>query len=123
MNVADKAGLFAEVRRVLRPGGLFGVYDVMREGGEGDLSFPVPWAASPETSFVESAARYPRLLEGAGFATEWERSSRAFAVEFFRTMRAQAAQGGGPPPLDLHILMDATAPRKVPNMIDNLERG
>ena len=42
MNIEDKARLFAEVRRVLRPGGFFGIYDVMREGGEGDLSFPVP---------------------------------------------------------------------------------
>ena len=33
MNIADKAQLFAEVRRVLKPGGVFGVYDVMRESG------------------------------------------------------------------------------------------
>jgi ubiquinone/menaquinone biosynthesis C-methylase UbiE len=123
MNIAEKARLFAEVRRVLRPGGVFGVYDVMREGGAGDLSFPVPWAASPETSFVESAADYRRLLEAAGFAVEWERSRREFAIEFFRQMRAQSAQGGGPPPLGLHILMGASAPQKVANMIDNLERG
>jgi hypothetical protein len=39
----------------------------MREIGGGELGFPVPWAASPETSFVESAPTYRRLLEGAGF--------------------------------------------------------
>ena len=123
MNVADEAGLFAEVWRVLRPGGLFGVYDVMREEGEGDLGFPVPWASSPDTSFVESAAAYRRLLEGAGFAVQKERSRRGFAIEFFRNMRAQAAQRGGPPPLGLHILMGATAPQKAANMMANLERG
>ena len=123
MNVEDKARLFAEVRRVLRPGGLFGVYDVMREGGEGDLGFPVPWASSPETSFVESAATYRRLLGGAGFAVQKERGRRGFAIEFFRQMRAQAVQGGGPPPLGLHILMGASAPQKAANMMDNLERG
>src|SRR5262249_19214206 len=57
MNIADKAALFAEVRRVCKPRGLFGIYDVMRER-DGDLAFPVPWAMSPETSFVESAATY-----------------------------------------------------------------
>jgi ubiquinone/menaquinone biosynthesis C-methylase UbiE len=122
MNIQDKARLFAEVRRVLRPGGFFGVYDVMRES-EGDLAFPVPWALSAETSFVESAATYRRLLEDAGFAVQKERGRRGFAIEFFRNMRAQAAQGGGPPPLGLHILMGTTAPQKVANMIDNLERG
>ena len=123
MNVEDKARLFAEVRRVLRPGGLFGVYDVMREGGEGDLGFPVPWASSPDTSFVESAAAYRRLLEGAGFAVEKERGRRGFAIEFFRQMRAQAVRGGGPPPLGLHILMGATAPQKAANMMADLARG
>ena len=92
-------------------------------GGGGDLGVPVPWASSPETSFVESAATYRRLLEGAGLAVDKERSRRGFAIEFFRDMRAQAAQGGGPPPLGLHILMGASAPQKVANMMDNLERG
>jgi hypothetical protein len=95
----------------------------MREGGEGDLSFPVPWASSPETSFVQNAVKYTRLLEAAGFAIQKERSRREFAIEFFRNMRAQAARGGGPPPLGFHILMGATAPQKVANMMANLERG
>ena len=122
MNIEDKARLFAEVRRMLRLGGFFGVYDVMRDG-EGDLGFPVPWASSPATSFVENAATYRRLLEGAGFAVEKERSRRGFAIEFFRQVRAQAAEVGGPPPLGLHILMGASAPQKAANMMDNLERG
>ncbi|HTR14591.1 MAG TPA: class I SAM-dependent methyltransferase [Roseiarcus sp.] len=123
MNIQDKARLFAEVHRALKPGGVFGIYDVMRESGEGDLSFPVPWASSPATSFVESAVAYRRLLERAGFAVQKERSRREFAIEFLRQMRARAAQEGGPPPLGLHILMGASAPQKVAIMIDNLERG
>ena len=123
MNIQDKARLFAEVHRAIKPGGVFGIYDVMRESGEGDLSFPVPWASSPATSFVESAVAYRRLLESVGFAVQKERSRREFAIEFFRQMRARAAQEGGPPPLGLHILMGGSAPQKVANMIDNLERG
>lgn len=122
MNIEDKAKLFASVRHVLKPGGVFGIYDVMRTG-EGDLSFPVPWASSPETSFVKSVGAYRLLLEDAGFAVERERNRRAFAIGFFEQMRAAAAQAGGPPPLGLHILMGATAPQKAANMILNLERG
>ena len=68
MNIEDKAKLFKEVRQMLKQGGIFGIYDVTREHGEGELSFPVPWASGPDTSFVESANTYRRLLEGAGFA-------------------------------------------------------
>jgi hypothetical protein len=64
-----------------------------------------------------------RLLESAGFAIAKERSRREFAREFFRQMRAQAAESGGPPPLGLHILMGSSAPQKVANVVSNLERG
>lgn len=123
MNIEAKADLFAGVRRVLKRGGVFGIYDVMSDAGEGGLKFPVPWAASAATSFVETPATYRRLLEGAGFQVVKERSRRAFAQEFFRQMRQVAAQAGGPPPLGLHLLMGEAAPQKIANMIDNIERG
>ena len=47
MNVPDKAALFAEARRVLRDGGTFAIYEVMRVG-DGDLAFPVPWAETAD---------------------------------------------------------------------------
>jgi ubiquinone/menaquinone biosynthesis C-methylase UbiE len=122
MNIADKAQLFAEVRRVLKPGGVFGVYDVMRGAGKGDLSFPLPWASGIRTSFVESADSYRQSLETAGFTVEEPHSRRAFALEFFNQMHARAAQGGQPPPLGLHIIRGASTPEKVANMIANLER-
>jgi ubiquinone/menaquinone biosynthesis C-methylase UbiE len=123
MNIGDKAKLFSEARRVLKPGGIFGIYDVMRESSEGDLRFPVPWTANAETSFVESAAYYRQLLDAAGFQVQSERNRREFAIEFFDQMRARAAQSGGPPALGLHILIGPSTPQKVGNMIDNLERG
>ena len=122
MNIENKAQLFVEVRRVLKPGGVFGIYDVMREGN-GDLAFPVPWASNADTSFVASASDYRRRLEAAGFAVRKERSRREFAIEFFRQLRAGAADTGGPPPLGLHLLMGATAPQKTANMHENLQRG
>jgi SAM-dependent methyltransferase len=121
MNIADKPALFAEVRRVCKPRGLFGIYDVMRER-DGDLTYPVPWAASPETSFVETASTYRRLLSGAGFDVVKARSRREFAIEFSRQLRARLAQSG-PPPVGLHILMGATSPQKIANVVSLLEQG
>lgn len=122
MNIPDKATLFREVRRVLKRGGVFAIYDVMRDSEAGELAFPVPWAATAETSFVATAATYRALLQAAGFVVEAERGRRDFAIEFFRQMRARAA-ANGPSPLGLHILMGATGPQKVANMIENLQQG
>ena len=56
MNIEDKAKLMGEVRRVLKPGAAFGIYDVMRTG-DGDLAFPVPWARSTEDQLRRAAGR------------------------------------------------------------------
>lgn len=121
MNIEDKAGLFAEVRRVLAPAGLFGIYDVMRLA-DGELSFPVPWASGPESSFVADAATYRRLLADAGFEVIGERNRRDFALEVFAQMRARGA-AAGPAPLGLHIVMGASAAQKVRNMIGDISSG
>lgn len=121
MNIPDKDGLCVEAARVVRRGGVFGVYDVMRTG-EGALDFPVAWAASPETSFVLEPAGYRRALETAGFAVESERSQRELALAFFARLKARMAESG-PPPLGLHILMGADAGQKVANLMSNLQSG
>lgn len=121
MNIGDKRALFAEVSRVLKPGGVFAVYDIMK-AGPGDITFPVPWAATAETSFVAEIAAYRSALEAAGFAPAPERGRRDFAIAFFQKLRAQTAEKGLPP-LGLHVLMGETFREKVANMIANLEQG
>jgi MPBQ/MSBQ methyltransferase len=66
MNVADKLALFAEVHRVLEPGGRFAVFDQMRTG-DGALPFPMPWAEDRRYSFVETVSEYTAHLATAGF--------------------------------------------------------
>jgi ubiquinone/menaquinone biosynthesis C-methylase UbiE len=121
MNVFDKDALFAEVRRVLKPGGMFGIYDILR-AGPGDVTLPVPWASSVATSYLADEATYRHLLERAGFAVEKTRNRRDFALDFFRELRERIA-GSGPPPLGLHILMGPEASRKVANMTRAIEDG
>ncbi|MGE0714917.1 MAG: class I SAM-dependent methyltransferase, partial [Alphaproteobacteria bacterium] len=121
MNIADKAALFRGVRRVIAPGGVFAVYDVMRIG-DGDLTFPVPWATQPSTSFLDTTDTYRRLLRAGGFDVLHERVRRGFAIEFFRRMRERMA-ASGPSPLGLHVVMGPTAPQKVANMVANIAEG
>ena len=84
MNVPDKSAVFAEVHRVLRPGGRFGIYEQVRTG-EGDLPYPLPWAEDERSSFVETVADYRAHLEAAGFEVEDEEDRTSATL--------------GPPPL------------------------
>jgi ubiquinone/menaquinone biosynthesis C-methylase UbiE len=122
MNVPDKVALFAEVARVLEAGGTFGIYDVMRTG-EAALTYPVPWAATPEISAVAAPEAYRAALRASGFEILAERNRREFAIEFFRTLRARLAQAGGPPPVGLHLVMGSDAATKIGNMMANIEAG
>src|SRR5262249_54443674 len=90
MNIADKAGLFAGVYRVLKPGGLFTSteYSV---GPGGDIVFPVPWAYDASINFLDPEdmmrARYHtagfRILECMNYSTPmtaskpWKAKARA----------------------------------------------
>ena len=121
MNIEDKFGLFAEIRRVLLPSGTLGIYDVMRVNS-GELSYPVPWARGPEASFVADAASYRRLLESAGFEVLQERDRRDFALATLEKMRARGASAR-PAPLGLHIVMGDDAAAKVANMSNDIQRG
>jgi ubiquinone/menaquinone biosynthesis C-methylase UbiE len=122
MNIDDKEKLAVEVARVMRPGSVFGIYDVMRTG-PGDLAFPVPWAATAGLSAVADSERYKSALQKAGFTILAERNRRDFALAFFADLRSKTAAAGGPPPLGLHILMGKNTPEKVQNMIDNISKG
>lgn len=117
MNIADKAALFREIHRVLRPGSRFALYDIMKTA-DGKVGFPVPWAVDESTSFVADVATYRRELEAAGFEIQAERNRRDFAIEFFRAIRERSANAGGPPPLGLHLIIGPDTPVKISNMVD-----
>src|SRR5271165_5431829 len=65
MNIKDRAALYAEVRRMLAPGGRFVTYDLILR--DGDVVYPVPWARDVATSFLLSEDDTRTALERAGF--------------------------------------------------------
>jgi len=68
MNIADKARLYREARRVLAVGGRIAMWDIT--AGEGALDYPLPWADQPALSHLVSAEQLHAEVESAGFAIE-----------------------------------------------------
>jgi ubiquinone/menaquinone biosynthesis C-methylase UbiE len=122
MNIEDKAQLFTGIFRVLRPGAVFGVYDVMRTK-DGELIYPVPWATERSISKLATPNQYKEALTAAGFRVASDNNRRDFAINFLKELLAKTEAQGGPPPLGLHILMKASARVKVKNLSANITAG
>jgi len=121
MNIAAKDKLFAETRRVLKDGAVFVVYDLMRRS-DAPLNFPMPWAATAETSFLETPGMYRRLLEAAGFRIESEKDHTASGLRLFAEMRARA-EADGPPPLGPQLLIGPAMKDSLGNAIGAVQQG
>jgi ubiquinone/menaquinone biosynthesis C-methylase UbiE len=120
MNIADKTQLCSQVARVLKPGSLFAIYDVMRTGGR-ELSYPVPWATTADVDAVAEPEVYQRALKASGFNLVSERNRRDFALAYFAGLKMST--GDTPPPLGLHTLMGTRRKAQVQNMIENISAG
>ena len=114
MNIEDKARLYAEVARILKPGGRFGIYDLL-QGEGGDVVYPVPWARDASTSFLVAAPELETLLEAAGFAIVSWRETAAEARQWIDQMKARMAEPN-PPPSALRLLLGEDSRPMVQNV-------
>lgn len=91
MNIFDRAKLYREIWRVLVSGGKFATFDVVSNNGE--PHYPVPWARTPATSFLLTAAETREAIEQSGFRTlTWQDDSEA-AKAWFAQLRASGPPG------------------------------
>ena len=114
MNIADKRGLYCEIRRVLKPGASLVLSEIAQgEGPEPD--YPTPWAASTATSFLSTPEDTRQGLMDAGFEVRALRSTRDAALAFAARSRAMAERGEKPPHRAVALIHDELAPEAMAN--------
>jgi ubiquinone/menaquinone biosynthesis C-methylase UbiE len=96
MNIATKDKMYAEAHRVLKPGGIFAVYDVL-QGEGGEVLYPVPWARDRSISHLATPDQMKALLVGSGFKLADVQDSTEESQRFFERMTAEMARTGSPP--------------------------
>jgi SAM-dependent methyltransferase len=117
MNIADRARLYREIRRVLRSGGRFATFDIVLDGGE--PHYPVPWARTPATSFLLTAAATREAIEASGFRTlVWQDDTEA-AKAWIVQLRASAP----PPAPNLGVVIGPDFAQLTANMGRNFMEG
>ena len=121
MNIPDKATLYREIHRLLRPGGTLALYDILA-GPAGPAVYPVPWARRPESSFLISPETLRELLGAAGFAVTCWQDRTATASEWFER-QAGKVRSQGPSPLGLHLLLGADFELMLANQQRNFTEG
>lgn len=121
MNIPDKTRLYKEMHRVLKPGGTLAIYDVLA-GPSAPVLFPVPWARTPDTSFLVQPNELRKLLTEAGFTvTDWSDTTEAARAWFVSL--AEKIKKEGFPPLGFHVLMGADFQAMAQNQGRNLQEG
>jgi ubiquinone/menaquinone biosynthesis C-methylase UbiE len=117
MNIADRPRLYGEIRRVMKPGGRFALFDVI-DGGGGELLLPVPWATEPEHSHLVTREALRSLLTDAGFRIDLDEDPGPEMLEAMRQMLSK------PPASELTpaIFIDDIE-TKGPRYMQNLAEG
>lgn len=117
MNIADRSRLYREIRRVLKPGGRLAAFDVVLNGGS--PHYPLPWALTPATSFLLTAAATREAIEAAGFRNLVWQDDTVAAKAWLAKLRAS----GPPPTPNLGVVMGRDFAQLAANLGRNLMEG
>jgi ubiquinone/menaquinone biosynthesis C-methylase UbiE len=121
MNVADKARCFAEVARVLKPGGCFAFEAVLAGDGRA-VHLPTFWAARADLSHLVTRRELATLLEDAGLLEHAIQDTTAAVIAQGRKRRA-AVSASNPRELTIGVIVPDDVALKVDNALKNNEEG
>jgi ubiquinone/menaquinone biosynthesis C-methylase UbiE len=114
MNIQDKAGFYAEIYRVLGPGGWL-MLSELAEGPGGSPDYPTPWARTAESSFLATPAQTREGLEAAGFTVSSLRETTEQALAYGARSRAMVERGEKPPHRAVQLIHGDLAQQAMAN--------
>ncbi|GGG30750.1 SAM-dependent methyltransferase [Dokdonia pacifica] len=121
MNIPNKKKFYSEINRVLKTGGHFLFYDILKKGN-GEVNYPMPWASDSNLSFLFKSEEMNDFLEEFGLTKKQSTNHTQAGIDFFDVLVAKLKELG-PPKMGLNVLMGETTKPKLMNLLTHLRSG
>ncbi len=122
MNIADKLAMYREAFRVLKPGGRLALSNLCAGRDLAGFRYPVPWAATPATSFLATPEEMRADLVAAGFEIAVFRDTTDETLPAVIRNR-ERLERDGLPPLGTHLILGEELREMGINSARNVEEG
>lgn len=119
MNIPDKHTFYSEIARVLKKGGHFLFYDILKKGKEA-VSYPMPWASDESQSFLFEMGDMDEMLAELGFSKIQTDDQTEAGIVFFEVLLKRLKEFG-PPSMGLNVLMGESTKPKLMNLFTHLK--
>ncbi|WP_271270810.1 class I SAM-dependent methyltransferase [Aliamphritea hakodatensis] len=122
LNMPAPQRCLAECHRVLKPGGILILHEVLRGDLQHPIIYPVPWASDATHSHLISPAVLLDQLRGAGFQITSQQDWSAEALEWRqRQSRKEADIPTAVAKLSPQLIFGARFPQMAGNLLSNLK--
>ena len=121
MNIPNKEKFYSEISRVLKSGGHFLYYEILKKG-DGEVNYPMPWASTSEISFLFKEIEMDNFLTKFGLTKEQSNDQTIYGIDFLDALFAKLKEFG-PPKIGLNALMGETTKQKLVNVLGHLKSG
>jgi sarcosine/dimethylglycine N-methyltransferase len=123
MNIKEKDALFSEFNRVLMPGGLLLLHEVV-QNKDLPIDLPVPWAASHDISFIHTWEVLSEICKNAGFEIVCYSDNAVQAEKWWSKVKEVTEKFlENPRPLGPHIIFGANGKKFGGTMSSNVKTG
>ena len=80
MNIKDKDALYREIARILKPGSIFGIYEVFLTQPDSKIIYPLPWSSSADTSHLITIEALKTYMSDNNFEIVQEEDHKSSAL-------------------------------------------